>query len=124
MITLNFSNVEELIFYDTGVQKQLPPHMFSLFEQWRLSKRVSYLKEIGKQAMLDFLNQISDEHVSILENYFEDKIIVERLNYNIVLNLEIPLEDELVCNKLCEIVGYNNLSTWRDDKVIYLSFWR
>lgn len=124
MINLNFSTVEELIFYDTSVQSRLPAHMFSLFEQWRLAKRVPYLREIGKQALLDFLNTITDKDVATLEEYFGDKIVVEKLNYNIVLNIKVPLSEADVCNSLCDVEGFNYLSTWRDDEHLYVVLWR
>lgn len=119
---LNFLNVEDMVFYDTVLQNQLPKHMFSIFEQWRLSKRVPYLREIGKQALLDFLNQLSDSDVKVLETYFDKKIVVEKLNYSIVLNLKIPLNE--ICDELCKIEGFNYSSTFRDDKHLYISFWR
>lgn len=124
MLYLNFSNVEELIFYDTTVQNMLPKEMFSIFEQWRLAKRVPYLRDIGKQAMLDFLNTLEDKYIPILEEYFDDKISIERLNYSIVLNLKIPLSEKDICEELCGVEGFNYLSTWRDDEHLYISFWR
>lgn len=124
MLNLNFSNVEELIFYNTGIQHKLPPRLFSIFEQWRLAKRVPYLRQIGKQALLDFLNQIGDEELFVLEEHFGEKIQVEKLNYSIVQNLKIPLSEEGICEQLCHVVGFNHFSTWRDDDYLYVSFWR
>lgn len=125
MIHLNFSNAEELVFYDTTLQHKLPIRMFSIFEQWRLAKRIPFLREMGKQAILDFLNQIDDEDLLVLEQYFNDKIFVEKLNYNIVKNLKLPLSEiNTCCNELCKIDGYNQFCTWRDDKYFYISFWR
>jgi len=125
MVILNFSNVEKMIFQDREIQKILPPNMFSYFEQWRLGKQMPFLKQIGKAAMLDFLNNLNDEHISILEDYFGERVMVERLNYNIAMNIEISLEDaNEVCQKLCEIEGDFNYGTWRDEKKLYISFWR
>jgi hypothetical protein len=121
---LNFSTVEELIFYDRAVQNLLPPHMFSIFEQWRLAQRVPFLRDIGKQALLDFLNGLGDEHVAILEDYFGEKIFVERLNYSMATNVRIPLNESTLCKELCEIEGFNYFSTWRDEDFLYISLWR
>lgn len=121
---LNFSNVEELIFYDREAQKALPAHMFSLFEQWRLGQRLPMLKDIAKQAALDFLNSLEDEDVTALEEYFGEKIIVERLNYNIAQSLRIPLNESTICNLLCDIEGFVYFSTWRDADFLYITFWR
>jgi hypothetical protein len=122
---LNFSNVEELIFYDRDVQNKLPPHMFSVFEQWRLARRVPFLRDLGKQALLDFLSGLNEEEdVLILEEYFGEKIIVERLNYNVVENIQVPLNESTICKELCEIEGFNHYNVWRDADFLYISFWR
>ena len=124
MLYLNFSNIEELIFFDKPLQNTLPVNLFGLFEQWRLAKRMPFLKELGKNAVLDLLNNLTDEHIEILEQYFGEKIIVERLNYSIALNIKVPLSDISICNELCNIEGFNNFGTWRDDQHLYISFWR
>jgi|688.fasta_scaffold719042_3 hypothetical protein len=124
MIILNFSNVEDLIFYDSSLHKKLSPDFFSIFEQWKLSKRISYLRDMGKRSLLDFLNLIDDENLKILEEHFNNKVVVEKLDYNIVENFKIPLEESNICDTLCNIVGYNYYNTWRDDQFLYITFWR
>ena len=124
MLVLNFSNVEELIFYDTEVQRLLSPELFSVFEQWKLAKRVPYLGAIGKQAILDLLNILTDEDVMVLEQYFGKKVHVEKLFYKLANNITIPLEESKICEELCKIEGFNYYSTFRDDKNLYLTFWR
>ncbi len=121
---LNFSNVEELVFYDRDLQSRLPIYMFSLFEQWRLAQRVPFLREMGKQAIFDFLNGLDEDHLDILEEYFGEKIIVEKLNYSIALDLRIPLNETTLCRELCQIEGFNYYSMWRDEDFLYISFWR
>lgn len=121
---LNFSNVEELVFYDRDLQSRLPIYMFSLFEQWRLAQRVPFLREMGKQAILDFLNCLDEDHLDILEEYFGEKIVVEKLNYSIALDLRIPLNETTLCRELCQIEGFNYYSMWRDEDFLYISFWR
>lgn len=120
---MNFSNAEELIFYDQQVQKVLPAHMFSIFEQWRLAQRMSFLKQLGRQAILDFLNGVTDDDLAILEEYFGEKIIVEKLNYRIVTHIAVPLDSD-VCQVLCDIEGFNYFSTWRDENNLYMTLWR
>lgn len=123
MINLNFSTAEELIFWDREAQQVLPVHFFSIFEQWRLSKRVSYLRDTGKHAILDFLNALSDDDVALLENYFDEKINLEKLSYQTVNNMNLPL-NESICDKLCLIEGSNYFSLWRDENQLYLSIWK
>lgn len=124
MLDLNFQNVEELIFEDREAQKVLPSHFFSLFEQWRIARRIPALKSLGKQATLDFLNALSDTDVEGLEVYFGTNIRLEKFNYSITRDIKVPLADTEVCQQLCECVGFNYFSTWRDENFIYVSLWR
>jgi hypothetical protein len=123
-MNLNFSNVEEFIFWDKAVQAVLPSHTFSIFEQWRLAQRHPFLRDIGKQAVLDLLNVITDQDIVALEEYFGQRILVEKLNYSLVLNLQIPLDQTEICQRFCEIDGFNYFSTYRDDKHLYVCCWR
>ena len=121
---INFSNIEELIFHDRRLQSLLPPQMRSHFEIWRMSKLVPMLRPTGKQALLDCLNELSEQDVKVLEEYFDDKIVVEKLNYSIVLDTKVPLQDFSICEELCEVEGYSNFTTWRDDDFLYITHWR
>lgn len=124
MIYLNFSNIEELVFHNPSIQKLLSPNLFPAFEQWRLAKRFPMIKMIGKQAILDVLNQLTEDDVSVLEEHFGENIIVERLDYSIVKNIQIPLCESELCDALCSMEGFNYFGSWRDDKHLYLTFWR
>lgn len=124
MIYLNFSTIEKLIFYDKDAQKFLPPHMFGLFEQWRLAKRLPMLKDLGKTALLDVLNSISDDDVNLLEQYFGERIFLEKLNYSLVRDIKISLTDNKICEILCEVEGFNYFTTWRCKDYLHITYWR
>lgn len=124
MLILNFSNVEDLIFYDKNIQNLLPVDMFSIFEQWRLSKRIPYLRSIGKEALLDFLNLIEENEIKILEDYFQQKVSVEKINYKTVVNIQVDLKKEKICQEICNIQEFNYFNTYRDENFLYLTFWR
>lgn len=125
MMNINFSNVEKLIFENSEELRHiLPNHYLSFFDQWKMGKQFSFLKQIGKAATLDFLNHINEVDVEKLEKYFGEKIYIEKLNYSTVLNLKIPLVEKEICQKLCEIVGFNYFGTYRDDQYLYISFWK
>jgi hypothetical protein len=125
MKSLNFSNVEELVFMDKNIQDILPPAMRVHFEQWKLAKRVPLLAQMGKHAILDFINGLEDDHILILEEYFGERIFVERLGYSLSMNYKIPISDaNEMCQYLCKIEGSYYFSTWRDDEYLYATFWR
>ena len=125
MLELNFSNIEEMIFYDTEVQKMLPPSYFSMFEQWRIAKRIPVLSGIGKQAVLDLLNTLNEDDVFMLGQYFKEKIFVQKLNYSSALNIKVCLKEKNeICHALCEVADFIYFNTWRDEEYLYVSFWR
>ena len=124
MLRINFTNIEDLILKDGNVQKLLPAHLFSYFEQWKLVQHVPALKQESKQTALDLLDALED-HTEILEKYFGETVIVEKLNYHAVWNLKVPIEDEEeFCRAMCQMDGYGSFSTWRDEEFLYVSFWR
>lgn len=125
MINLNFNNIEELIFYDKNIQSILPAKYYSIFEQWRIAKRIPMLASVGKQAILDLLNTLSSKDIEIMESYFGENLIIERMNYSVSKNIQIPIKDSSeICKMLCEVNDFNYFSTWRDENTLYISFWR
>ena len=120
---INFANIEELVFEDEELQRRLPSHMFSYFEQWRMGKRIPMLRQMGRQAMFDLLS-VLDEAIETLEDYFDETVFVETLNYNIVQNLKIPLAETKICEELCKMSGFSYCSTWRDNEHLYISMWK
>jgi len=121
---INFSNVEELIFQNEDIKQILPSYYWNYFEQWKLGRQLPMLRQIGKAALLDFINHIKEDDVEKLEEYFGERIVVEKLNYGVAVNVKIPISEIDVCEQLCTISGFNYFSTWRDEDFLYISFWR
>ena len=125
MKVVNFTTVESLIFFDPEVCKVLPPYMSSYIQQWKISKQIPGLRQMGRQALLDLLNGLTDEHIELLEDHFGERVIVEKLTYHITENIRVPLADaDEVCQALCGVEGFNYFGTWRDKDYLHISFWR
>ena len=124
MIKLDFSNVEELVFSNEKVRDILPPFFANYFETWRLGKMIPALKQVGRQAMLDLLNSLDEDHVATLEEFFGQRISVEKLNYSAVRNVTLPLSEVEICQRLCDVVGDSYYAVWRDEKHLHITFWR
>ena len=120
MLNLNLTNVEELVFYDRNIQAKLPDFS-NLFNVWTFSLRAGF-GPIGKKAVMDFLNGLKENHLEILEKYFNDTITVERSDYHIVRNQQVALDNAEVGLNL--IQGFPNISIHRDENHLYLSYWR
>lgn len=121
MITLSYQNVSDLVFYDKKVQQVLP-ELSGVFRKWTLGMRTG-LNSIIKDALLDFLNDITTEHISKLEEYWGSPVVVQRLNSCIVKNEKHTLD---VLGSCLNNIGdeYWNVSISQDDDLIYISFWR
>ncbi len=126
MKIINFKNIEELIFQDPNILNVIPREYKDYILQWKLSKQNPSLKQLGRKAILDFLNSfpIESYHQTILENYLNEEIVIEKFNYNIVENIKIPLNDLEICDVLCKINDFEYFDTFRDKDHLYISFWR
>lgn len=119
MITINLKNIEELIFKNYAVKTGFP-ELKHIFDKWFLSYRSPSFANMKKMAMIEMLNAIDTEKLS---NYFNDKIIIETLDTNIVKNLEFNINDPIE-QQLTKYSSYNNMTISRNSEKIYLTLWR
>jgi hypothetical protein len=123
MIVINLKNVEELIFQKAELRKLLPD-LQHLFDQWHLSYRLPALGSLRTKSKLDLINLMSDEHIRVLEEYFQDSVVIDKLNYNIVKNILFPLDLERLGGLLSDVEGFANFTISRDVDKVYISMWR
>lgn len=114
MLIINYQNIEELIFMNKHIHQHLP-HLRHLIDQWVTSHRL-FMPYFKQQAKLDMLAKLP-ENIELLENFFNDTIIINSINQNITLNKTIPLDGEI--NE-----DFNNFTANRDEKCLYITFWR
>lgn len=84
---------------------------------------MSFLRGISKAAILDFLNNLNENDIAILEEYFQERVFIERLNYSVAMNKELSLDQDC-CDELCSIEGDFYFSTWRNKDKVHITFWR
>lgn len=119
---INLKNIEELIFFDKELQK-LFPEFRHLFDQWKLGQRVLGMKNLGQRSVLELLNSLNENHIVKLQEYFDDIILVDRIDHRLVVNYEYEASIE-TSDRLCEFSGYKDFCLYRNKDKIYLSFWR
>ncbi len=120
MLDINLGNVEELLFWDRNVQALLP-ELTHEFQQWTLGQQVPSLRHLGKKAVIDALNKIG-KHLEVLEQYFGSAINVEILDYGVVKDVVVGVEDAE--SELCKLEGFPHLAISRIGGRIYVSTWR
>lgn len=117
-------NVEEIIFYNNDVVRKLPPHLLAIVQQWKLSKQIPGLRFLGKNASIDFINSLTDDDITLLEGLLKNKLRVEKFDADIVKHIKVPLSEQYICSELCNIYDNYHICLFRDDKFVYITFWR
>jgi len=121
MITIDFSNVEKLIFQDLELQKKLSEFK-DLFQQWKLGLIAPSLRPMAQKALLDLLNQLGDEHIRTLEKHFGTTVKVEKLDYTLIKSYKVSISE---AQKQIECLGIEGeMFLHRDANHLYIGTWR
>lgn len=120
MLILNISNVEKIIFYDNDIHKLFPEYN-QMFRLWKFGITFG-IKSLSQQSLFDFLNSINSTQIEILTNHFKTDVKIDNIDYHIVKDFKIPIAD-VEC-AICELSGYRNFITYRDDNYLHICFWR
>lgn len=120
MLNLNLNNVEKLVF-ESGLIKKFPEFK-QQYDQWKLSKINPSLRQLGKRTLIDFVNCLENEHISVLEEHFKASITIDKMDYHIVKNCKLSTSRLEI--DLNEIQGLENFTTYTDGCQFYISFWR
>jgi hypothetical protein len=119
MLIINLKNVKDLIVLDNKVTNLLPEFKH-FFDTWKFSFRNPSFKSLGEKALIDFLLSLKPQHIKLLEQYFNTSISVNAMDYRIVKNINISL-DNIEDLKTGE---FPNFSIYRDSSRLYISLWR
>lgn len=121
-VTLTQKNVEDLVFFDSELQKRLP-EFSDLFQTWQLGKRIPVLRPTAQKAILDFIDRLNDDSIAALEDYFGCKVVLEKLDHCIVRSYTMNIsEAEEALNG--DIEKYDRFFIHRKGEQVYISFWR
>jgi hypothetical protein len=117
---INLNNIEDLIFYDKKIHA-IFPEFRHLFDQWQLGQMIPSMKTLAQRSVLDLLQSLNQKNITKLEEYFNDAIILEKLDPRITANYNWSLEDS---NELCQFAGYLDFCLFRNKDNAFISFWR
>jgi len=120
MFTINLKNIEELIFNNKEVRFLLNDFSY-IFDQWFLSQRVSFLRTMRLQSLIDLINALNEQHLEKLKEYFGDTIIIDRIDYNITKHVTFNLNSD-IASKLSNDI--TNFTISRNKDHLYLTSWR
>lgn len=122
MITLNFANVQELVFRNPDIHSLLLEYQ-DCFQQWKLGQMIPSLRPTAQKALLDFLKNLTIDQITILETYWQDTVKVERLDYTLIKNYKVSVsESEDWIQKIDGLEG--EIVLYRDADTVYISCWK
>jgi hypothetical protein len=117
---INLKNIEELIFFDKKLQDLLPEYRH-IFDQWQIGQRVPGMKSLGQRSVFELLNSLGKKEISVLQNYFNDIIVLNRINNKIVDHYQSFFDDQ---NDLCQFFDYKDFCLTMDKDKFNITFWR
>lgn len=121
MIFLSINNIEDLIFNDKKIRPLLPKYKY-LFDSFDLSKVSPSLRQLGVRCLNDFLKQIKQDDLKIIENYLNQKIEISDLNLDLVKNISSDID----CAEL-ELPSFYNcidIAIYRNKNEVKISLWK
>lgn len=121
MLTINLRNIEKIIFRNPFLKKLLPEFK-ELFKQWSLAQSNPHLRNMGKQAVIDLLAAINDNHIKIIAGFLQMPVEVDKLSNRVIKRFDTTI-DELE-DKLNELQEFGYYFIYREGDQIYISSWR
>ena len=118
---INLQNIEEIIFYNSKVWQHIPESI-QFYNEWSLSKRVPGLRDLGKRSILNFLNNMNNDTIQKLENFFGKSIIINKTNDKIIENISITVDD--IEDNICQFDNFKDFCITRNSDVASITFWR
>jgi hypothetical protein len=112
MMVINLQNIETILFKNPEVKLILSDLRY-IFDQWLLSYRSPALTHMRKQSLIDLLNTLDGPHIEKLAKLFKTVVFIEKVQHNLVKNLELPIIGA-VESVLADCNGYKNIAISRN----------
>lgn len=120
MVALSLKNIESILFNNKKLTEQFPEFKH-YFDQWKLSKQHSFLKNVGMQAVIDLMNNLNDNHLKIIEDFYNMKFKVIKLNNRLVNNFEFEVDSCI--DDLSDLPVIANICLHRNKEKIFITTW-
>lgn len=114
---INLQNIENFLFFDKKI-KNLFPEFRDIFNQYAFGKSTG-LEDLSKRTIIDFMNLLEPQHLIKLEEYFKEKISLDKIDYRIVKNMEFSLLEENI-----SLNGYKEIALFRNKDKLKVTLWK
>jgi hypothetical protein len=119
-ITLSLKNIESVLFRNEKLAQQFPEFKH-YFDQWKLSKQYSFLKNVGVQAIIDLMNNLTETHLEKIEDFYKVKFKALKIKNKLIYNYEFDVDS--IVDNLDELPLVTNLCICRNKEKIFVTSW-
>lgn len=121
-ITINFQNVEKVVFSDSELKKKLPDFK-KQFDGHAMSKLHPDMRAFGQKMLIEFVNLVEDKHAKIMADHFKQDVAVQQIDLNVCHNYEFGVDEaEEALNSMKILKEF--IIAYREGDRLYLSTWR
>ncbi len=92
MLTISLGNIESIIFENEKIVNLLTRHKH-LFDSWKLSKTMPFLRALGTRSILQFIDEINDEEKRIISEILQTEIYFLEIDLNKIIHYRSDLEN-------------------------------
>lgn len=118
MIKLSLKNVESILFNNSKLMAMFP-EFNHYFDQWKLAKHHSFLKNLGIQAMIDLINNLNYTHLEKIEEFYNSKFEIVKIANKLIDNYEFDLVN--LINEIDQIPINCSISVYRNKEKIFIT---
>jgi len=106
-ITLDYKNVEQIVFHNKTIIEQLQKYK-NIFDTWLMASTVPQLRYIKNNIVITFLNYLDKNDLEIISNILGVKVLlsdtvqkpIENIS-SVVDSLEFDLPEDFNCIDFC-----------------------
>ncbi len=112
-----------MVFFNSELKKLLSDDFQTTFNSWALSQKDPALRAFAQKMLILFVNQVKEKHIKIMSEYFNEEVVVERINTNVATHSEFSIheaEEKLRSQPILKEAFF----AYREGEQLYLSFWR
>lgn len=117
---INLKTIEDIIFFDKDLRDLLPDFRVQ-FDQWSLAMRIPGLKAHGQRSVLEVLNNLTSDHLKIIEKYVGEPVYTTRTSHLLTEQYNCTIDST---EELCRFTEFREFSVYRNKDQLSFTFWR
>jgi hypothetical protein len=116
-----FKDVEEKIFSNSKIRKDLPRH-HSFFDSYAFARMHPSIKKIAIRSIFSFMDLVNEDEIKIISDILGYKIKISKLNVDTIKNINCNI-NKIVYN-LDDAYNYSEICIYRKNNEVKILCWR